>query len=178
MKKPKYDGPSLHCAHDRLADVADLVPNPRNPNRHDDKQIALLAKVIRHQGWRAPIVVSKRSGFIVAGHGRLEAAKVLGVQLVPVNDQEFVTEADEWAHLIADNRIAELAEVDQSSLRELLSELDTGEIDMDLIGFDKDELSALLVVPNFDPGSKDDQSQLDEKNPIVCPNCNTPFVPK
>ena len=103
MSKPKPSSPAIHCAHDRLADIASLIPNPRNPNKHGDKQIALLAKIIRHQGWRAPVVVSKRSGFIVAGHGRLEAAKLLQVQTVPVNDQEFETEADEWAHLVADN---------------------------------------------------------------------------
>ena len=55
----------------------DLVPHPRNPNKHGDNQIALLAKIIGNQGWRNPIVVSERSGFIVAGHGRLGAARVL-----------------------------------------------------------------------------------------------------
>ena len=62
---------SIHCAHDELVDITTLVPNPRNPNRHPDKQIELLAKIIQNQGWRAPITVSTRSGFIVRGHGRL-----------------------------------------------------------------------------------------------------------
>lgn len=134
----------IHCAHDKLVDVTELVPNPRNPNKHGDAQIALLAKIIRHQGWRAPVVVSKRSGFIVAGHGRLEAGKLLGCQSVPVNFQEFATEADEWAHLIADNRIAELAETDGAILKDLLIELDTGAFDMDLSGFDAAELERVM----------------------------------
>mgnify|MGYP003335018541 FL=1 len=67
----------IRCAFKEMVDVVNLVSHPRNPNKHGDQQIALLAKVIRHQGWRAPVVVSKRSGFIVAGHGRLEAAKLL-----------------------------------------------------------------------------------------------------
>ena len=46
------DGTDVHCAHDAMVDVTELVPNPRNPNKHGDKQIALLAKIIRHQGWR------------------------------------------------------------------------------------------------------------------------------
>ena len=83
-----------------------LVPHPQNPNKHTDKQIALLAKVIKHTGWRSPIVVSKTSGFIVAGHGRLEAAKLLNAGKVPVEEQDFKTEAEEFAHLGADNRIA------------------------------------------------------------------------
>jgi ParB-like chromosome segregation protein Spo0J len=118
-----------------LADVTSLIANPRNPNRHPDKQIAMLAKIIRHQGWRAPITVSNRSGFVVTGHGRLEAAKLLQVEKVPVDRQDFATEADEWAHLIADNRIAELAEIDNTELSELLKELD-GKIELDLAGFD------------------------------------------
>ena len=136
-------GVAVHCAHDALVDITELIPNPRNPNKHGDKQVALLAKIIRHQGWRAPIVVSNRSGFIVAGHGRLEAAKLLNVQTVPVNRQDFATEADEWAHVIADNRIAELAETDDALLKELLAELD-GKIDMDLSGFDAVELERVM----------------------------------
>jgi DNA modification methylase len=145
MKTPQKAGstttdagtPSVHCAHDEMVDVVDLIPNPRNPNKHSDKQVALLAKIIRHQGWRAPIVVSKRSGFVVAGHGRLDAAKLMGVQLVPVNRQEFATEADEWAHLIADNRIAELADMDNSALGDLLKELDGLDFDLEAAGFDE-----------------------------------------
>ena len=136
-------GIAVHCAHDELVDVVNLIPNPRNPNKHGDKQVALLAKIIRHQGWRAPIVVSKRSGFIVTGHGRLEAAKLLGVQTVPVNRQDFATEADEWAHLIADNRIAELAETDSAAIAALLREVD-GQIDVALSGFDSNEVAEML----------------------------------
>lgn len=146
MSKPTDNPIAVHCAHDRLVDVTELVPNPRNPNRHPDKQIALLAKIIRHQGWRAPVVVSKRSGLIVAGHGRFQAAKLLGIQAVPVNFQEFACEADEWAHVIADNRIAELAETDGAALKDLLIDLDsaTQDFDMDLSGFDKDELERVI----------------------------------
>lgn len=137
--------PAVHCAHAKLVDVTDLVPNPRNPNKHGDKQVAMLAKIIRHQGWRAPITVSKRSGFIVTGHGRLEAAKLLQVQTVPVDFQDFATEADEWAHLVADNRIAELAEIDNEGLASLLRDLDAVEgFDLDVSGFDKEEAAEVL----------------------------------
>jgi ParB-like chromosome segregation protein Spo0J len=134
----------VHCAHARLADVTSLIPNPRNPNKHSDKQVALLAKVIRHQGWRAPITISKRSGFIVTGHGRLAAALLLQVEQVPIDEQDFATEADEWAHLIADNRIAELADADRSMIADLLGQLDAGGLDMDLTGFDMESLEELI----------------------------------
>jgi len=84
----------IHCAHDEIADITTLVPNPRNPNRHPDKQIELLSKIIQNQGWRAPITVSTRSGFIVRGHGRLLAAQKLGLTQVTVDRQDYVTEAD------------------------------------------------------------------------------------
>ena len=109
----------------------------------DDKQIALLAKIIGNQGWRNPIVVSERSGFIVAGHGRLGAARVLNVEKVPVDLQAFENEAEEYAHLIADNRIAELAEADRDELAGLIKELE-GKIDLDLTGFDAPSLAELL----------------------------------
>jgi uncharacterized protein DUF4417/ParB-like nuclease family protein len=129
-------GIPVHCACDRLVDVTELVPNPRNPNKHGDKQIKLLAKIIRHQGWRAPIVVSNQSGFIVTGHGRYQAARLLNVEQAPVNYQDFKTPADEYAHLVADNRIAELAELDNEPLRDLLNELSHKDFDLELTGFD------------------------------------------
>ena len=64
----------VHCSHTELVDVIKLVEHPSNPNQHDDRQINLLARIIKAQGWRNPITVSKRSGYIVAGHGRLAAA--------------------------------------------------------------------------------------------------------
>ncbi|MCC5468606.1 ParB/Srx family N-terminal domain-containing protein, partial [Pelosinus sp. Bkl1] len=96
----------VHCAYNDLADITTLIPNPRNPNQHPQKQIELLAKIIKSQGWRAPITVSTRSGFVVRGHGRLLAAQFLGVGQIPVDRQDYATEAEEWADLIADNRIA------------------------------------------------------------------------
>lgn len=106
----------------------------------------MLARIIRHQGWRNPIVVSARSGFVVAGHGRLQAALHLGVSEVPVDVQEFATEADEWAHLVADNRIAELAEIDQGGLEDLLRDLgEVEEFDLELSGFDSNELDRMLA---------------------------------
>ncbi len=64
---------------------------------------------------------------------------------VPVDEQDFATEADEWAHLIADNRIAELADADRAMLRDLAEELDTGDFDMDLTGFDANGLEELMT---------------------------------
>lgn len=138
--------PEIHCSYDELVEVALLVPHPRNPNTHPDRQIELLAKIIGSQGWRAPITVSKRSGFIIRGHGRLMAAQKLGLDQAPVDYQDYNTEAEEWADLVADNRIAELAKMDEDELAKLVAELsDADELDMELTGYGAKELDRMLA---------------------------------
>ena len=103
----------------------------------------MLARVIREQGWRQPVKVSNLSGMIVSGHGRYEAALLLGCP-VPVDFQDYATEADELADLLADNRIAEMAEMDNAMLREIFAELDASDFDTSLSGY-TDDLVATLV---------------------------------
>lgn len=123
----------VKCAHTEVVDIDLLVPHPRNPNKHSEKQIKYLAKIMKHQGWRHPITVSNRSGFIVAGHGRLLAAKANGWTKAPVDRQDFDTEADEYAHLVADNKIAELADLDLSMVNEDILSLGP-DFDLELLG--------------------------------------------
>ena len=139
------DGVPVFCAHDAIVDVAKLVPNPKNPNQHPDSQIQLLGRIIRQAGWRQPITVSKRSGFIVKGHGRLAAALLEGMKEAPVDYQNYTTEAEEYADLVADNRIAELAETDNKLLADIFAEIDTGEIPMELTGYTEDEVESLVT---------------------------------
>lgn len=144
MAQVTEDGIPVFCSYSRLANIEGVIPNPRNPNTHPEKQLKLLAKIIRTQGWRVPITVSKRSGFVVRGHGRLLAAQLAGLNEVPIDEQDYATEADEYADLVADNRLAELAKVDKGILGDLLSEFNDGEFDMDLFGYDEKELNKLL----------------------------------
>ena len=90
--KATADGVAVYCAHDKIVDTDSLVGNPRNPNKHPKEQITALAKIIKRQGWRHPIVVSNRSGFVVKGHGRLLAAKEIGAKQVPVDFQDYESE--------------------------------------------------------------------------------------
>ena len=174
MKKTKSESsvPAVNCAFDEMVSLEKIIPNPRNPNQHPEGQINLLAKIIAHQGWRSAIVISNRSGFVVAGHGRYEAAKRLGLSTVPVDYQDFPTEADEYAHLIADNRIAELAEADQAALRDLLGELSAADFDPELAGFTADALKGLMD-ELAEPESPNDFTEADENLPteFTCPKC-------
>lgn len=121
----------IKCAYTELVEVEKLIPNPKNNNIHPKKQIERLAKIIDFQGQRAPVVVSKRSGFIVKGHGRLEAIKLLGWEKCAVDYQDYESEAQEYADMVADNQIATWAEFDNEMLLQELSELD---IDTDMLG--------------------------------------------
>lgn len=138
----------IHCAYDDMVELHRLIPNPRNPNQHPEQQIKLLAEIIKFQGWRVPITVSTRSGYIVRGHGRYEAAKLLGIEKVPVDYQDYENEAEEWADLIADNRIAELAEMSDEKLKDLLKELDKQEFDISLTGYTLEDFEK-LIAPDF-----------------------------
>jgi ParB-like nuclease domain len=153
----------IKCTYTELKDIASIVVNPRNPNKHSDQQIDLLAKILKYQGQRSPLVISKRSSFLVAGHGRLEAMKKLGIEKCAVDLQDFASEADEYAHMIADNEIARLAEADLSMIHDIAVELPDG-FDFDLLG-----------IPNFNFNSEPEiqDKDLSDKplNQHECPNC-------
>lgn len=136
---------AVNCAHIRMEKTDSLKPHPRNPNSHPEDQIKLLANIIAKTGWRSPIVVSKRSGFVVKGHGRLMAAKLLGLKSVPVDFQEYDNDEAELADMVADNRVGELAEWDRPILKDILQDLDTGAFDMLLTGFDTSAVEALMT---------------------------------
>ncbi len=139
------DGIPVYCRYDEIRKTVDLQENPQNPNHHPEDQIERLAEIIRGTGWRAPITVSTLSGLIVKGHGRLAAAKKAGFSEVPVELQHYDTPEQEKADLIADNRIAELADLNQDDLKNLLSELESANYDMAMTGYNSDEIDAMFA---------------------------------
>ena len=156
--KTLANGIEVWCNFDELVPVGELKANPRNPNTHPQRQIELLAKNIRYFGWRKNICVSRLSGLIVSGHGRLMAAKHLGVGIVPVEYQDFANENDELAVLVADNRLAELATVDLNELEKIAGEWKKTDFDTILAGFEPADLESLLS-----PGSGDEEDD-DERH--------------
>jgi ParB-like chromosome segregation protein Spo0J len=139
------DGIPVHCSCTVIASIDEVTPRPGNPKGHPDAQIRLLAKVIRAQGWRNPIVVSTRSQFITKGHARYLAAKLLGVTRVPVDLQPYASERQEMADVLADNRLAELGEMNLGALKDILGDLDTGEIDLELTGYTEKSIENLMA---------------------------------
>lgn len=130
--------PKVFCSYSELVETKEIKKNPKNPNVHPKEQIKQLAKIISETGWRAPITVSKRSGLVTKGHGRLEAAKLRKWKKVPVDFQKYKNEAEEIADMLADNKIAELSEMDSELELFHKQELIEADFDLELAGFDFD----------------------------------------
>jgi len=125
--------------------VADLKPRPRNARTHSKQQIRQIAESIRTFGFNNPVLVDV-DGMILAGHGRVEAAKLLGMETVPTIRLGEMTEEQKRAYVLADNRLAELAGWDKELLAFDLQELTTFDLDFDLTttGFETPEIDILI----------------------------------
>ena len=157
-QKEEYKGMAggvpVFCAHDAIVSVEEIKPNPRNPNHHPEEQIELLAKIIKAQGWRAPITVSTRSGFIVKGHGRLMACKKLGIDTVPVVRLDHLTDEQRREYAIAHNATAELSVWESVNLAEELSELDLSAFDFNF-----------PLIAEEEPDAEEDNFDVDSATP-------------
>jgi DNA modification methylase len=123
--------------------VDKLIPYVRNSRTHSDAQIAQIAASIKEFGWTNPILVDAENG-IIAGHGRLMAARKLGYKDVPVIELKDMTETQKRAYVIADNQLALNAGWDFSLLSLEVADLKDNDFDLDLLGFDPKELEKLL----------------------------------
>ena len=122
-----------HCKYDQLVDPQTLKNHPKNRNKHGQDQIERLAELYEYQGIRHPIVVSKLSGFIVAGHGRKLAAIRAGIKEMPVVYQDFESSEQEYAFIQADNAIALWAELDMAGINEDMGDLGP-DFDINMLG--------------------------------------------
>lgn len=130
----------IHCRHDELMDIAELLKRqkPDNRNKHPRGQILRLAEIYRYNGVRQPIVISNLSNQIVKGHGRLLAAIECKMQHFPVEYQDYTTEDQEYADAVADNAIALWAELDLAGINADIPKLHLPSID--LLGIEGFEL--------------------------------------
>ena len=154
----------------KIVSVEDLIPYALNSRTHSDAQVAQLAASIREFGFTNPVLVDDANN-LIAGHGRLLAARKLKMDQVPAIVVAGLDDRKRRALLINDNKLALNAGWDEDALRVELEDLsgDYGK----LMGFSEDELLALLTSPEFAPGTEDDQGKLDELAPkmVTCPHC-------
>ena len=147
-----------------------LIPYARNSRTHSDAQVAQIAASIREFGFTNPVLVDKDGG-IIAGHGRVMAARKLGLKDVPCIALGHLTDAQKRAYVIADNKLALNAGWDEELLAVEFSDLLSEGFDLELTGFAPGETST----PDFAPGTEEDQGRLDQKKPVTCPNCGHEF---
>jgi ParB family transcriptional regulator, chromosome partitioning protein len=160
----------------RKVKVDELLPYARNSRTHSEAQVAQIAASITEFGWTNPILADGDKG-IIAGHGRLLAARKLGMDTVPVIELSHLTKAQKQAYIIADNRLALNAGWDNEMLTVELNELLADGFDLDVLGFDTEDLQKLLDKPNFEPATLEEQGKLDQLDPkwIACPHCGKEF---
>src|ERR1700687_1450157 len=134
-----------------------LVPYARNPRTHSDAQVAQIASSIAEFGFLNPILVDTNSG-IIAGHGRLLAARKLQLKEVPVIVLDHLTETQKRAYILADNQLALNAGWDEELLRLELAALQNEDFNVNLIGFEDEELARLLAAQDAAKGLTDEDA--------------------
>jgi DNA modification methylase len=141
--------------------IEKLRPYERNPRTHSEGQVDQIAASIVEFGWTNPILIEENAG-VLAGHGRLLAARKLGLIEVPVIRFEHLSEAQKRAYILADNQIALQASWDDPLLAEELAWLRDERFDLDLIGFDASELERLLAIVDGETGSEEAEDEVPE----------------
>ncbi|WP_449413202.1 site-specific DNA-methyltransferase [Pandoraea soli] len=137
--------------------IDSLIPYARNAKQHSDAQVAQIAASIREFGWGAPILVDGQNN-VIAGHGRLLAARKLGMTDIPVVPLEHLTDTQRRALILADNKIGENASWEDELLGIELAELKEAGFDLGLTGFSPEEWEALIAGENATDGLTDDDA--------------------
>ena len=152
-----------------------LVPFARTPRVHSDEQVPQIAASIKEFGFTNPILLDGENG-LLAGHGRLAAARLLGLKTVPCIELGHLSEAQKRAYVIADNKLALNAGWDEELLRLELLDLKDLDFDLDIIGFNAEELADITLGRDVDQPEYD-ESAADDVKMVTCPKCGH-FFPK
>ena len=146
--------------------TGELIPYINNSRTHSDQQVQQVAASIKEFGFTNPILIDEDSG-IIAGHGRLQAAQMMGMDEVPTITLEGLTEAQRKAYVIADNQLALNAGWDLDALKVELERLGELDFDIDLLGFDDDMLAGLMEEEPAEGLTDEDEVPELEDDPIT-----------
>ena len=133
-----------------------LIPDPRNARTHPPHQVARLVGSIKEFGFLQPVIINEDNR-IIAGHGRVEAARAAGLEKVPCIQVDHLSATQERAYVLADNKLAQMAEWDLDMLANEVKELQGLDFDLDLTGFTEEELQQEL-------GSMEDVTDLEHNS--------------
>ena len=160
--------------HYKEQSTADLVPYALNSRTHSPTQVDKIAASIREFGFLNPIITDGDNG-IIAGHGRVMAAQKLGMDTLPTIDAKHLTDAQRRAYVIADNRLALDAGWDDEMLRIELKDLGEMNFDLELTGFNLDEMAALFDQPVDSDAPEDFKEVGEQELGTTCPKCGFEF---
>jgi hypothetical protein len=163
-KGVEASGIPVFCSFTKIAPAAELKPFPGNWNKHPAAQLDRYERVVMGNGWRRAVVVSALSGCITKGHGAWQMAPRRGLE-VPVEIQVYRNRAEEIRDLVADNKLADLAESDDEALLKLLSELDA--TDLQFAAVTSAELERLMAETDIPEGEFPITSKLGESYDYV-----------
>lgn len=155
--------------------IDELIPYNRNARQHSLVQIICLKESISQFGFTNPVLIHF-SGRIIAGHGRVEAAKQLGFKQVPCIVMHDLSEAQVRAYTIADNQLPSMATWDYDILAAEIDELREEGFDMSKLGFTKEELDELCGSPDEDSEISEEEEKKPDSDTTICPKCHHEFV--
>ncbi len=145
----------------------------RNARTHSEVQVRQIMASVREFGWTNPVLIDEKAG-IIAGHARVEAARRLGLDPVPCIELDGLTEAQKRAYVIADNKLALNAGWNEDLLRMELLDLQGLDYNLDLLGFDPEEMADLTMGPDVNQPEYDESAASDVKM-VTCPQCGHSF---
>jgi len=154
-----------------IVDADVLIPYTNNAKEHPEEQVKKIASSIKNYGWDQPIVVDGENE-IIKGHGRLQAAELLGLEQVPVITRTDLTDAEKKASRIADNKTAESAWIDDALETEIDVLAQDDSIDMESLGFDDEEIDDLLQPDDALPEPAEEEALELEAEYEVIIECN------
>ena len=156
--------------------LSELVLYKNNTKLHDKKQIQQIVASIKEFGFNDPLAIDQKTKTIIEGHGRYEAAKLLKLKVVPVIKLGHLSEAQRKAYAIAHNKLTMNTEFDEDKLKAELSALDNIDFDLELTGFDLEDIEKLLTGEGDDPGISGDTSPEDlPENFNVLVSCESEY---
>jgi ParB-like chromosome segregation protein Spo0J len=173
MKMKKNDNAEHKPLEIKYLPIDELIPYERNPRKHSDEQVVQIAASIKEFGFTNPILLDGENG-LIAGHGRLAAAKLLGLKTVPCIELSHPSEVQKRAYIIADNKLALNAGWDEELLRLELLDLEGLDFDLDTLGFNAEELDDITLGRDVTQ-SEYDESAADDVKTITCPKCGHSF---
>lgn len=156
----------IYCKFDELINPNKLKNHPKNRNRHGQDQVDRLSELYKYHGIRHPIIVSKLSGFICAGHGRKLASIRAGIKEFPVVYQDFESIEAEYAFLVSDNAISDWSELDMSGINADVGDLGP-DFDINLLGI-KD---FTIDVSEKETEQDESDSESESSSGKECPHC-------